>query len=99
MKRDNLIRLQLLNTLLQGLKGLKKPAGYRTILEFGGNAKTVKGEKYGYKTGICYLAPADSSGFINVCQFATTCKAVCLAFQGRAKLFKTIWEARLSKTK
>lgn len=49
------------------------------------NAKTPKGEQYGWLTGVLYLAPADLSGF-NVCPFAETagCKNPCLNLSGRA---------------
>jgi hypothetical protein len=43
------------------------------------SAKTIKGEKKGYLTGILYLSAADSSGLMNVCAYATPeCKFTCL---------------------
>jgi hypothetical protein len=61
------------------------------------NSKTVKGEKYGYLTAICYLAPADMSGF-NVCAHASpNCKAECLNTAGRGKM-RRVQAARLRKT-
>ena len=36
------------------------------LLNYDNNAKTVKGQKKGYKTAILYLAPHIQSGF-NVC--------------------------------
>ena len=38
----------------------------KKLLNVDNNAKTVKGQKYKYLTGILYLAPARTSGF-NVC--------------------------------
>ena len=42
------------------------------------NAKTVKGEKLGYLTGVLYLAPAKLSGY-QVCAMAETaqCAEAC----------------------
>jgi hypothetical protein len=63
------------------------------------NAKTVKGESLGYLTGILYLAPANESGVMNTCQFATEgCKAACLYTAGRAAMFPMIGIARVRKT-
>ena len=63
------------------------------------NAKTVKGESLGYLTGILYLAPANESGVMNTCQFATEgCKAACLYTAGRASMFPAIGQARVRKT-
>ena len=63
------------------------------------NAKTVKGESLGYLTGILYLAPANESGVMNTCQFATAgCKAACLYTAGRAAMFPAIGIARVKKT-
>lgn len=60
-----------------------KPAGYRTLLGIS-NAKTIKGEKLGYKTGIMYLSPANESGVMNTCTSATVgCTLACLKNSGR----------------
>lgn len=65
------------------------------------NAKTVKGEKLGYLTGILYLAPAFESvpfGGKDLCPFASKgCAAACLFTAGRGR-FKEIREARIAKT-
>lgn len=51
------------------------------------NAKTVKGEKLNYLTGIMYLAPAHESGVINVCPKASPgCRAMCLFTAGRGAM-------------
>lgn len=64
------------------------------------NAKTIKGESLGYLTGILYLAPANESGVMNTCQFATEgCKASCLYTAGRAGMFPMVNNARVRKTR
>jgi hypothetical protein len=69
------------------------------LLGVSADAKTVKGEKKGYLTGIMYLAPANTSGVINVCANASEgCKASCLNTAGRAGMFPMILEARKAKT-
>jgi hypothetical protein len=69
------------------------------LLSVSSDAKTVKGEKQGYLTGILYLAPANTSG-TNVCAMATDgCKRGCLAFSGRSAIFPAIMEARIRKTR
>jgi hypothetical protein len=63
------------------------------------NAKTVKGEKLGYLTGILYLAPANESGVLNVCPMSTAgCRRDCLYTAGRADIFPAIIAARIRKT-
>jgi len=69
------------------------------LLSVGTDAKTVKGEKKGYLTGILYLAPANTSG-INVCAAATSgCKLGCLNLAGRAQIFPAIIQGRIRKTR
>jgi hypothetical protein len=61
------------------------------------NAKTIKGQSFGYLTGILYLAPANESGR-NLCPHASKgCKADCLFTAGRGA-FDKIKQARLKKT-
>jgi hypothetical protein len=61
------------------------------------DAKTSKGVKKGYLTGILYLAPADISGY-NVCPFASDgCRKACLFSAGRGK-FYSVTRARIIKT-
>lgn len=75
-----------------------KPANYRAVLMFQ-NAKTVKGEKLGYLTGICYLAPANEAGRGNLCQFATEgCMSGCLYKSGLAAIYRTVNDARIRRT-
>jgi hypothetical protein len=61
------------------------------------NAKTTKGEELGIYTVILYLAPANESGVINTCQFATACKDVCLFKAGRGAMDFVI-TARVNRT-
>ena len=68
-----------------------------TLLSIGNDAKTVKGEKRGYLTGILYLAPANESG-INVCPFSSVaCRHDCLYTAGRGN-FDSVKRARIAKT-
>ena len=70
------------------------------LLSVSSDTKTIKGEKFGYYTAICYLAPANESGEINTCPNASNgCKSACLYNSGLAAVFKTIKEARINKTK
>ena len=63
-----------------------------------GDAKTIKGVKLGYRTGIMYLSPADQSGVINVCPSASAgCKAMCLNTAGRGQM-DMVQQVRLSRT-
>lgn len=69
------------------------------LLSVSADAKTSKGEKRGYLTGILYLSPADSSGIVNVCASATPgCKASCLNTAGRGA-FDSVQAGRLRKMK
>ena len=71
----------------------------KTMLGFGTNAKTIKGDKIGFYTGILYLAPSDISGY-QVCPMAklATCDKACLYTSGRGA-FNSIQQARINKTK
>jgi len=84
--------------LLDGLKKTHK------LLSIGSDSKTIKGEKLNVKTGVMYLAPALSSGVMNVCVKASAaCIEACLNTAGRAnpKMDKkrTIQAARIRRTK
>lgn len=62
-----------------------------------GNSKTIKGEKYGYRTYGLHLSPADKSGY-NVCKWASAgCKAACLDTAGRGCM-SNVQTARINKT-
>lgn len=63
------------------------------------NAKTIKGERFGYRTAILYLAPAKVSGVANVCPHSTPeCRGLCLNTAGLGGVFKSIQESRIKKT-
>jgi hypothetical protein len=69
------------------------------LLSVGTNAKTIKSDKQGeYLTAILYLAPALTSGIVNVCPKATAgCKASCLFTAGRG-VYHNVQAARVRKT-
>ncbi len=71
----------------------------RQLLSIGTNAKTVKGDKYGFLTGVLYLAPSNISGF-QVCPMANlaACEKACLYTAGRGAFTKT-QQARINKTR
>ena len=64
------------------------------------NAKTIKGEKLGYLTGVLYLAPAKLSGY-QVCPMAAVaqCEEACLNLAGLGGVYTSIQKARIAKTK
>ena len=64
------------------------------------NAKTIKGEKLGYLTGVLYLAPARLSGY-QVCAMAETaqCEEACLNRAGLGGVYTSIQKARIAKTR
>lgn len=68
------------------------------MLNIDANAKTVKGQAYGYMTGVLYLAPFKLSG-INVCPMAelAACHGPCLNTAGRG-VFPNVQDARIRKT-
>ena len=70
----------------------------KNLLSVDTNAKTVKGQKYGYMTGILYLAPAAISGY-NVCAMSTLaeCEKACLYTAGHGA-FNSVQQARINKT-
>jgi hypothetical protein len=70
----------------------------KNLLSVGCDAKTIKGMKKRYMTGILYLTPYKSWGF-NVCPNAENadCHEPCLNFSGRGQ-FNVTQEARLRKT-
>ena len=78
---------------------MKKPnLSTRNLLSVDTNAKTVKGQKRGYLTGILYLAPSNESGAINVCPHASAgCRAACLYTAGMGS-FSNVKQARINKT-
>jgi hypothetical protein len=70
----------------------------KKLLNIDNNAKTVKGQKKGYKTAILYLAPSTQSGF-NVCpQASNGCKKACLYTAGHGA-FNNVQQGRINKTR
>jgi hypothetical protein len=69
----------------------------KKLLAIDTNAKTVKGQKYGYMTGILYMAPSTISGF-NTCPMAkiAQCEAACLYSAGRGA-FSSVQQSRINK--
>jgi len=70
----------------------------KLILSIASDAKTIKGNKLGFLTGILYLAPSDISGR-NVCPMAKKagCEKACLYSAGRGA-FSNVQQARINKT-
>jgi hypothetical protein len=71
----------------------------KMILSIAHDAKTSKGEKLGFLTGILYLAPSRQSGR-EVCPMAklANCESACLYTAGRGAM-SNVQNARLAKTK
>jgi hypothetical protein len=70
----------------------------KKLLNIDKNAKTVKGQKYGYMTAVLYLAPSNESGF-NVCPMASQgCKKACLYTSGHGA-FSNVQQGRINKTR
>jgi hypothetical protein len=68
------------------------------LLSIGNDSKTVKGEKFGVLTAICYMAPAEISG-VNLCKFSTPeCRLACLYSAGRGA-FTNVQTARINRAK
>ena len=74
---------------------LKMPSD---LLAIDTNAKTVKGQKLGYMTGILYMAPAKVSGY-QVCSMSAIaqCEEACLYTAGRGA-FNNVQNSRINKT-
>ena len=69
----------------------------KNLLSISQDSKTVKGQKYGYLTGILYLAPHKISGR-NMCPHASPgCSLACIYTTGRGK-FNNVQAARIKKT-
>jgi hypothetical protein len=69
------------------------------LLSVDSDAKTTKGRKGGYLTGILYLAPKNEAGTKDLCPWASEgCTKACLYTAGRAQVFPAIKAARIRKT-
>lgn len=71
----------------------------KQLLSISADAKTIKGQKYGFLTGILYLAPSTISGY-QTCPMAKLagCEKACLYSAGRGA-FNNVQQARIAKTK
>lgn len=76
----------------------------KTLFSVDTNAKTIKGQKYGVKTAVLYLAPAGLafdalgvSGTMCAMSALAGCEAACLNTAGRGQ-FDAIQTARINKT-
>lgn len=68
------------------------------LLSVAADAKTVKGEKKGYLTGVLYLAPHTISGY-QVCPEASEgCRMGCLYTAGRG-VYTNTQQSRINKTR
>jgi len=76
---------------------MKKFIKSKKLLNVDNNAKTIKGQKFGYMTAILYLAPSNQSGF-NVCpQASKGCKRACLYSAGHGA-YDSVKQGRINKT-
>ena len=71
-----------------------------TLLSIGADAKTVKGEKQGYLTAICYLAPVNLAvARVNLCPNASAgCTAACIYTAGHG-IYNHVQAARIRRAK
>ncbi len=69
------------------------------LLSINADAKTSKGEKIGFLTGILYLAPYKTIPVFNTCAMAeiANCGNACLFTAGRGKM-NSVQNARINKT-
>jgi hypothetical protein len=70
----------------------------KDLLSIGADAKTVKGETFGFLTGILYLAPATTTKW-NTCSMAAIaqCAKACLFTAGRGAM-SNVAQGRINKT-
>lgn len=70
----------------------------KALLSIGADAKTIKGETFGFLTGILYLAPYTSTKW-NTCSMASIaqCGKACLFTAGRGAM-STVAQGRINKT-
>ena len=78
-------------------KQLSVLRGFGNLLTIDSNAKTVKGRKQGYMTGISYMLPSDHLTKETVCPISKNCKKDCLAFSGRLKFDRNQFTLLLKK--
>jgi hypothetical protein len=80
---------------LKALQDRARTFGFRSLISVSSDAKTIKGQKQGFLTGIMYAMPDD-----NLCPMAKIagCRQGCLVSAGRAALFSEIGERRHGRT-
>lgn len=75
------------------------------IWSIGTDAKTVKGERFGVRTAICYLAPANAYTMDTgkkrptLCPHAGACADVCLARHSGRMVFANVQQAQIERTR
>lgn len=71
----------------------------KDLLSFN-NAKTIKGEKKGYKTFILYMSPfTQNSKGVNLCPMASEgCASACLFESGFGGMYTSVKQGRIDKT-
>lgn len=63
------------------------------------SAKTVKGEKEGFLTGILYMSAASSSGVVDLCPYSSPeCEYTCLGHTSGRMIMPNIQKAQLRRT-
>jgi hypothetical protein len=72
----------------------------KTLLQVSNDHKTIKGEKFGYLTGILYMSPGQEAGGRNLCPYASPeCLKLCLNTAGLGGVYQSIQEARIRKAR
>ena len=97
--RPELLESDILEKTLELVSNLEKIPNY--LLTINADSKTIKGLKKGFLTGVQYFMPADGSGIVNLCPFASPgCKASCLNTAGRGdpRMGNSVQLARLVRT-
>mgnify|MGYP003660343511 CR=1 FL=1 len=97
--RPELLESDILEKTLELVANLEKIPNY--LLTINADSKTIKGLKKGFLTGVQYFMPADDSGIVNLCPFASAgCKASCLNTAGRGdpRMGNSVQLARLTRT-
>ena len=70
----------------------------KKLLNIDNNAKTIKGQKYGYKTAILYLAPSELCLALMCPMASKGCKQACLNTSGHGA-FSNVQNGRINKTR
>ena len=82
-------------------KSVAQYQGFKSdnLLSISADAKTSKGEKMGFLTGILYLAPYKTISIYNTCSMAELagCDKACLYTAGRGA-YSNVQKARINKT-